>query len=113
MQRCAMAAIKLGGLTLVLRFGGGFCATLMAMVFPPLLFVRVRATRGWNTRVVCGSRGGLAIILAIGTSCWMLSNYSLTTDVLTQMGILSPPADDTTNTTAEILEAFGSVVSIL
>eukprot|EP00913_Durusdinium_trenchii_P014559 g13658.t1 len=53
---CAMAAIKLGGLTLVLRFGGGFCATLMAMVFPPLLFVRVRATRGWNTRVVCGSR---------------------------------------------------------
>lgn len=23
----------------------------MAMVFPPLLFVRVRATRGWNTRV--------------------------------------------------------------
>lgn len=40
-------------------------------------------------------------------------NYSLTTDVLTQMGILSPPADDTTNTTAEILEAFGSVVSIL
>lgn len=52
----SVVAQALGGLEYCLRFGGGCCATLMAMVFPPLLFVRTRAERGWDARVVCGSR---------------------------------------------------------
>ena len=77
----ALIAGELGGLSLCLRFGGGFCATLMAMVVPPMLFVRVRAARGWNVRVVCGSKGGLAAILAIGTSVWISSNFKLVNDI--------------------------------
>lgn len=73
----ALVAVELGGLSLCLRFGGGFCATLMAMVFPPMLFVRVRAERGWDFRVVCGSRGGLCAILVIGASVWISSNFAL------------------------------------
>mmetsp|Transcript_22509 Transcript_22509/g.53066 ORF Transcript_22509/g.53066 Transcript_22509/m.53066 type:complete len:471 (-) Transcript_22509:8-1420(-) len=78
----SVVAQALGGLEYCLRFGGGCCATLMAMVFPPLLFVRTRAERGWDARVVCGSRGGLAMILAIGTSVWILSNTKLVEDIL-------------------------------
>lgn len=77
----ALAAVELGGLPLCLRFGGGFCATLMTMVFPPMLFVRVRAERGWDFRVVCGSRGGLCAILVIGASVWISSNIALGRDV--------------------------------
>ncbi|CAJ1354751.1 unnamed protein product [Effrenium voratum] len=84
----AQGAQKLGGLSLCLRFGGGFCSTLMAMVFPPLLFVQVRAERGWDARVVCGSRGGLAMLLAIGASVWILSNQALAVDVLKKTGVL-------------------------
>eukprot|EP00439_Symbiodinium_sp_Y106_P039661 s233_g4.t2 len=46
----SVVAQALGGLEYCLRFGGGCCATLMAMVFPPLLFVRTRAERGWDAR---------------------------------------------------------------
>mmetsp|Transcript_63017 Transcript_63017/g.117891 ORF Transcript_63017/g.117891 Transcript_63017/m.117891 type:complete len:461 (-) Transcript_63017:31-1413(-) len=88
----ALIAKALGGLELCLRFGGGCCATLMAMVFPPLLFVRTRAERGWDARVVCGSRGGLAMILAIGTCVWILSNECLFSDIMKEIRARSTTA---------------------
>eukprot|EP00747_Dinoflagellata_sp_TGD_P028411 gnl/TRDRNA2_/TRDRNA2_133256_c0_seq1.p1 gnl/TRDRNA2_/TRDRNA2_133256_c0~~gnl/TRDRNA2_/TRDRNA2_133256_c0_seq1.p1 ORF type:complete len:169 (-),score=4.07 gnl/TRDRNA2_/TRDRNA2_133256_c0_seq1:176-682(-) len=77
-----IAATYLGGLSVCVRFSGSVCATSLALIFPPALFISVRSTRGWNFRVLCGSRGGVGAIFFFGLGMFLVGNQKLATDLM-------------------------------